>query len=146
MPSTPDSTSKIFNSPDEKAKNSDEQQKNFKMSGLLIKDKEILSAMEDKIKGIYIPAKDDIEKCENLITLAQYGNIFKYIDQKFISMAQSLFDGNIERNPVKSSFDACQFCDYKTVCGFEKGKKSNNFKKSSNDEILKQIEEDLKNV
>ena len=146
MPSTPDSSSKIFNSPDEKAKNSDEQQKNFKMSGLLIKDKEILSAMEDNIKGIYIPAKDDVEKCENLVTLAQYGNIFKYIDKKFTSMAQSLFDGNIERNPVKSSFDACQFCDYKTVCGYEKGKKSNDFKKSSNDEILKQIEEDLKNV
>ena len=145
-PSTPDSSSKIFNSPDEKAKNSDEQQKNFKMSGLLIKDKEILSAMEDNIKGIYIPAKDDVEKCENLVTLAQYGNIFKYIDKKFTSMAQSLFDGNIERNPVKSSFDACQFCDYKTVCGYEKGKKSNDFKKSSNDEILKQIEEDLKNV
>ncbi len=102
--------------------------------------------MEDKIKGIYIPAKDDMDKCDNLITLAQYGNVFKYIDRKFISMAQSLFDGYIERNPVKSSFDACQFCDYKTVCGFEKGKKSNNFKKSSNDEILKQIEEDLKNV
>ena len=147
MPSTPNSTSKIFNSENEKQENAKEQLKNFKMSGLLIKDKDVLSAMEDNIKGLYIPATDDIEKCKYLVTITEYANIFKYIDKKFISMAQSLFDGDIQRNPVKkSSFDACEYCDYKTVCGYEKGKKSNNFKDTANDEILKQIEEDLKNV
>ena len=147
MPSTPKSSAKELNSEKEKADNSAEQQKNFKMSGLLIKDKTVLAAMEKNIQGLYIPTTKNLDTCKNLVTLSEYGKIFSYIDQKFISMAKSLFDGNIERNPVKkSSLDACEYCDYKTVCGFEKGKKSNIFKDMPNDEILEKIKEDTKNV
>ena len=147
MPSTPQSTAKELNSEKQKADNSAEQLKNFKMSGLLIKDETILAAMEKNIQGLYIPTTKNLDTCKNLVTLSEYGKIFSYIDKKFISMAESLFDGNIERNPVKkSSLDACEYCDYKTVCGFEKGKKSNRFKDMPNDEILQKIKEDLENV
>ena len=147
MPSTPQSTAKELNSEKQKADNSAEQLKNFKMSGLLIKDETILAAMEKNIQGLYIPTTKNLDTCQNLVTLSEYGKIFSYIDKKFISMAESLFDGNIERNPVKkSSLDACEYCDYKTVCGFEKGKKSNRFKDMPNDEILQKIKEDLENV
>ena len=146
MPSTPDAESKSFNSKDQKDKNQTEITRNFKMSGLLIKDEDVLGAMEENIQGIYIPAKKDMDKCDSLVSIADYGHIFSYIDKKFISMAQSLLDGDIERNPVKSSLDACIFCDYNTVCGYEKGKKSNNFKSADNAEILKQIKEETKNV
>ncbi len=142
MPSTPQSSAKAFNSEKNRAKNSEDQRKNFKMSGLLIKDEEVLAAMEKDIAGIYIPASKNLDKCQNLVSLEEYGKIFSYIDKQFIKMAANLFDGNIERNPVKkSSFDACEYCDYKKVCGYEKGKKTNMILELDNEEILKKMED-----
>ena len=145
MPSTPESSAKDFNSDKNRAENLNDQRKNFKMSGLLIKDKDILQAMEKNIAGIYIPASENIDKCKNLVSLEEYGNIFSYIDKQFIKMAKNLFDGNVERNPVKVSFDACEYCDYKKVCGYEKGKKSNVLIQLDNETILKKMAEDEDN-
>ena len=145
MPSTPQSAAKEFNSEEKKAENAKEQRTNFKMSGLLIKDKDILAAMEKDIAGIYIPASENIDKCKNLVSLEEYGKIFSYIDKKFIKMAESLFDGNVERNPVKVSFDACEYCDYKKVCGYEKGKKTNMVLNLDNEDVLKKMGEDTDN-
>ena len=147
MPSTPKSDSKQLNSETEKSEYLKKQRENFKMNGLLIKDETILSAMEKDIQGLYIPANKNLDTCKNLVTLSEYGKIFSYIDRKFISMAQSLFDGNIERNPVKkSSLDACKYCDYKTVCGYEKGKKTNLLKDTGTADTITKIEEELNNV
>ena len=42
----------------------------------------------------------------------------------FVEMAQSLLDGRIERMPAvtSSTKNACQYCSYSSVCGFEEGK------------------------
>ena len=127
MPSTPAAQTAGFHSDNNLRKAVQEQQSNFKMNGLLLYDKEILSAMEEGVKGIYIPArlnaKGDLEKrYSSVISLEEYGKVFSYIDHKLIRMAQSLKEGKVERNPLKGMTDACQYCDYQSVCGFEKGK------------------------
>ena len=140
MLSTPQSSAKDFNSDQNRAENLKDQRKNFKMSGLLINDKDILEAMEKDIAGIYIPAGN-----KDLVSLEEYGNIFSYIDKQFIKMAENLFNGNVERNPVKVSFDACEYCDYKKICGYEKGKKANMLLELDKETILKKMAEDEDN-
>ena len=130
MPSTPTAKTQGFLSSDTIDSGLADRSTNFRMNGLLIDDKEILSAMEKDIRGIFIPAKmgskGELEKrSSSVISLEQYGRLFSYIDKKLVNMAQSLLEGKIERKPVKGTKDACRYCDYKNACGFEKGRPEN---------------------
>ena len=58
-------------------------------------------------------------------------DMYSNMDKKIMNMAQSLMEGKIERRPVKGTEDACKNCDYKTVCGYEKGKSSTVVRKYS---------------
>ena len=71
------------------------------------------------------------ESSSSVGSLEEYGKIFEYVDKKIMNMAQSLMEGKIERRPVKGTEDACKNCDYKTVCGYEKGKSSTVVRKYS---------------
>ena len=147
MPSTPDSSTGEYSTEEMKKAAMQKRQSAFRMNGLLIDDLDILNAMEDGIKGIYIPAKvtsgGGIEKTGRSVVSAEaYGKIFSYIDHKLIKMAQAIFDGKIERNPLKGSVDACKFCDYKTVCGYEEGKTARHISDLSLDNALKIISEE----
>ncbi len=136
MPSTPKSSVKSFCSDNEKQKSLEEQQKNFKMSGLLLNDDSVLSAMEEGKKGIYIPVK-------SLVSLEEYGKIFSYIDKKLVNMMQALFDGKVERKPIKAAADACEYCDYRTVCGYEDGRDSQKIRTFPAEEALQKMEEEM---
>ena len=98
--------------------------------------------MEKDIQGIFIPAKRKSAKgadgkaelsdhYSSVVSLEEYGKIFEYVNKKIKEMAESLMSGKIERRPVKGSEDACKSCDYKTVCGYEKGKNSTVVRKYS---------------
>lgn len=148
MPSTPVSkTGGIKNASQEKIV-SEDQKKNFKMNGLLIDDVEILSAMENGVGGIFIPAKikndNKLDKqATRVASLAAFGKIFSLIDKKILSMAQSLYDGKIDCVPAKKGTDACDYCDYKQVCGFEEGKKTNIISSFSIDETIEKIMQEV---
>ena len=117
------------------------------MNGLLINDASVLAAMESGGAGLFIPAKlkngqvQDTNK--NLADLESYGHIFSYIDKKLLHMAQSLYQGKIERLPVKGSdTDGCAYCDYRTVCGFEEGKKTRPITNLDGKEAMAQINQE----
>lgn len=143
MPSTPDNNSGKINSLEEKTALEKERNNNFRMKGLLIDDTEILSAMEKGVAGLFIPAKIKKDgtlnqKSTNVISLASFGKIFSYIDKKILKMAQSLYEGKIDALPVKGENDACKFCDYKTVCGFEDDKNTKTVSSlNNNEDVLK---------
>ena len=128
MPATPESKTGKYDSKDIHESVLKEQKSSFRMNGLLINDPEILAAMESDGKGVFIPAKLDedgkpVKSDKYLASLEAYGKIFRYVDKKLKDMAESLYKGDVVRDPIKSkSSDACKYCDYKTVCGFEKGK------------------------
>ena len=44
-------------------------------------------------------------------------------------MAKSLKEGKINNIPVKGAFDACTYCAYSSVCGFEEGDRCKNIKR-----------------
>ncbi len=130
MPATPSAKTGIYESDSQRSEAEKAQLSSFKMNGLLLDDAEVIAAMETDGKGIYIPVRADgkngIRADNCLASLETYGRIFSYIDKKLISMAQSLYDGDIKRYPVKGgSADACKYCDYKSVCGYEEGKPFN---------------------
>ena len=151
MPATPNSKTKESNSKENKTESSKEQTRNFKASGLFLNDKNVLSAMEKELQGMYIPVKQkkdgdfDSNSLKRLVTKEQYEQIFSYIKSKMIAMVVSLMDGKIERNPAKGISDACKFCDYQKVCGYEDGKQSNTISKYPIEETLKMMKETLKN-
>ena len=128
MPATPESKPGQYESKEIHEAVLKGQRTSFRMNGLLINDPEILAAMEKDGEGVFIPAKLDKEgkpvRSDNyLATLETYGRIFRYVNKKLTSMAEALYEGDVRREPVKGSgTDACRYCDYKTVCGFEKGK------------------------
>lgn len=128
MPATPESKIGKYDSKEIHESVLKDQKNSFRMNGLLINDPEILAAMESDGKGMFIPAKLDengnpVKSDKYLASLEAYGRIFRFVDKKLLEMAESLYKGDVKREPIKSkSSDACKYCDYKTVCGFEKGK------------------------
>lgn len=115
-----------------------EHRSSLKMNGLLIDDIEVLNAMEKECKGIFIPVRqkksiakrktaDDTSEeisisSNSLASLERFGKIFSYIDEQIIQMASSLYKGQIHAFPAKGKTDACQYCKYQSVCGYEDGR------------------------
>ncbi len=99
--------------------------KNGKMSGVLLDDEEIVKAMEDDLKGIFIPAKIDRygDLVGNLLSLEELGVLNQKLDEILIEMADNLQNGVVHAVPVNGKdFDrVCEQCDYRSVCGHTKG-------------------------
>lgn len=152
MPSTPSAKTGKVKNEDELKIYAKQQSQSMKMKGLIIDDKDILCSMEKNLSGQFIPVtlksngKEFKQTCmNNLTTLESFGKIFSYIDKKILSMAKSLYGGNISAIPAKCKTDACEYCDYKAVCTFEDGKQTNDILSLKNKEVMKIIDEKLKN-
>lgn len=108
---------------------SDIKNKTYKMKGIVLQDRTVLSAMERNIKGIYIPAavtsKDkgsgDIildGRVSTYLNEKQFSNLRKFLEKLIGEMTDNLYNGDISANPFKSSEkDVCKFCDYADICG-----------------------------
>ena len=108
---------------------SDIKNKSYKMKGIVLQDRTVLSAMERNIKGIYIPAavtsKDkgsgDIlldGRVSTYLDEKQFSNLRKFLEKLIGEMTDNLYNGDISANPFKSSEkDVCKFCDYADICG-----------------------------
>lgn len=144
MPSTPASSTGDLHTGEVRSELIKKQQSAFRMNGLLIDDPEILKAMEKDARGVFIPARLNSrgkleQRGKSAVSSEEYGRIFSYIDKKLMEMAKSLYDGDIRRSPAKGSTDACAYCDYKTVCGYEDGKPCRTVTNMSIDKTLESI-------
>jgi ATP-dependent helicase/nuclease subunit B len=93
--------------------------KNFKMSGMVLKDLNVIEAMEKNKNGVFIPVKKTKEgfgKGSKLISKPDLQKLKTHIDDLLKNMATELHCGNIVAMPTE---DGCQYCDYKSVCGHE---------------------------
>ena len=95
----------------------------FRMNGLLLDDKAVLTAMEPGLAGIFIPVKskpDGSIKASSeatLATLAQMGEIKRHIDSLLLNMAEELYGGNIPALPYKHGDRlSCEHCSFAAVC------------------------------
>lgn len=120
-----------------------EKIKKSKMSGMLLKDRDIILGMEKDGEGVFIPAKlNNGELTGTLITLEQIGKLKTKADEILGQMATALHNGNIKAYPAAvSNKTACDYCDYKTVCGRENGMPVRTVAKLDHEEALAMIEQ-----
>ncbi|MCQ2416344.1 MAG: PD-(D/E)XK nuclease family protein [Oscillospiraceae bacterium] len=104
----------------------------YRMSGTVLKDRGILSKMEEHIAGVYIPAaciNPDAEneemkmsKDSQVFTKEQLGRLRIYIEDLVRECAACYISGDVAPSPMCGSqknyyADACAYCNYSTACG-----------------------------
>ncbi|MGN0614384.1 MAG: PD-(D/E)XK nuclease family protein [Porcipelethomonas sp.] len=103
--------------------------KNYKMNGVVLKERSVLNAMEKDIMGVYIPAKlvksdggsGDLQLNQKLSTCfssTQFVKLREHTEGLLKKLAEQLYDGDIEADPlILKNRAPCEFCDYWSVCG-----------------------------
>ncbi|WP_195276468.1 PD-(D/E)XK nuclease family protein [Anaerotruncus rubiinfantis] len=104
-----------------------EQLKRLKMNGILIEDREVLSAMEPDLAGVFIPAKakkdGSFDVHSSLANLTQMAQIRRQVEKLLTEISSDLYGGRIGAKPADglSDYSPCLWCDYHAVCGHEEG-------------------------
>ena len=133
-------------------KNLNEFDKNLRMNGIILNNDSVIIGMDSTEKAKYIPVKKSSRGgytgADYLYDLSELGKIFKNIDDTLTEMAKTLHKGNIEYNPTKDftsasdNYDACKYCPYLSICGYEDGKNCRNIAKLSRKEVMKMLQEE----
>lgn len=116
------------------------------MSGLLIDDPQVLSAMEAELAGIFIPASvtksGNLSSASSLASLQQFGYIKKHIENLLTQMAATLQQGDIAALPTGGMQDGCAYCDYRDICGHEPQDAVRLIRKQRTADVLSQLEKE----
>ncbi len=112
----------------EASKNSIEQiaLEKFKMSGLVLAEKEIVDKMDKGLSGhsAIIPVnvlKDGgFGKNASVATLEQFDKICSFVVSKISEIGKDIVEGKIDIRPFKKGTNtACMYCSFGVVCGIE---------------------------
>lgn len=116
------------NKTDEQIK--EELKKKFRMNGMIIADINIIKMMDKSLeKGasdtipVYLDKEGSISNTRsNAITKEQFTSLQKTVNKVIKQIAKEILEGNIEIKPSyskKTKVDACKYCEYKSICGFD---------------------------
>lgn len=101
----------------------------IKVTGILLDEKDILTAMDSSQEGVYIPVRYKKDGgfhktyLKNLAGREDFGNILTETNQKIKVIAENIVDGHMQIDPmVKGKKDPCIYCDYKEFCRIQKTK------------------------
>lgn len=100
-----------------------EADKKLRMNGLVIGDEAVIRGMEEQAAGKYIPValKDGkITRGENAVNYVEMNAIVDHLKKLVGDMAETLYSGDVDADPLKGDYDACRWCPYFPVCGHEK--------------------------
>lgn len=96
----------------------------YKMSGTVLYDTgcdEAAKAMENELKGEYIPVKVSggaVDRYSTPVTMNQLANLRKYAYNLMIETVDDMTCGKIEADPLQVGESLpCSYCDYKSICG-----------------------------
>lgn len=128
--------------------------KELKMSGLLLKDLNVVKAMDSDIESAYsliIPAaikKDgNFTATSSVVTEEQFDILRKYVNDKMAELCEEMLSGEIKIAPCKNNNTPyCDYCDYSSICQFDTSIENNKYKivlKKSNDEAWKLIKDEV---
>ncbi|MCM1988483.1 PD-(D/E)XK nuclease family protein [Oceanirhabdus seepicola] len=116
----------------------DEILKKLKMKGIVLKDSQIVTKMDDDIQGLslIIPAglKKDGSLREgtgtNMASLEEFELLREHVRSKLKETCSNILSGNIDIMPYKTSTGdtPCTYCDYSHVCAFDPLLKENNYR------------------
>lgn len=128
---------KSRNLTDEELEN--EIRNNFRMNGLILGDVKVVQMMDKTLtsgKSNIIPAY--IDKSGNISTIksstvnsVEFKKLQSQINKILQQISTEILTGEINPNPVyisKKKATPCQYCNYKSICGFNPEIKGNNYK------------------
>lgn len=124
----------------------------YLMNGVMLKERSVLTAMEEHLAGIYIPAtlaKDDPGEGEPklksvsssaYLTRGQFANLRTHARQVLTDMAEQLYGGRIPADPLVIGQKApCAYCDCKEICGNVPNVTCRTYEKTAKEQMLERI-------
>lgn len=119
----------------------------FCMKGVILDDAQVIQAMEPGMDGQYTPIKlkaaarkkdgalrEDLfegehanpryfteASFESLLTKPQLQQVFRHLERLLDQMVRELYHGSLEAKPLAGKVNGCDYCEFKTVCGFREG-------------------------
>lgn len=118
----------------------------YRMSGMVLDDLEVIEAMELGVQGRYIPVKlkkdGSYDSASSVATAAQLGRIRQRLERNITEMAELLHQGAIGAVPSnREGRSPCDYCDYRSVCGREENWPERTVVKMKNAEVFERLEE-----
>ena len=129
----------------------EEIRKSFKMKGLILADVKVAKMMDNSLKegtSNIIPVT--LDKTGNIsngkssvLSKDEFSALQKKIKKIIKQIAKEILSGNIEIKPVynaKQKKTACEYCPYKTICGFDSKQNTYEYiKNKTKDEIFEEL-------
>lgn len=120
--------------------------KKLRMNGVLLRDNDVIRAMERDGQGIFIPAsfkKDgELHGSSSVIDHDDFTAIDNHIGRVLADMGDSLHNGDVGVKPFDGrESEACKYCDYRSVCKREPVKKNKRVESTSKSDVLLKLKE-----
>ena len=132
----------------------DEVLKKLKMNGLLLKDADLVRAMDQTMEtySLVIPAKfnkdGSFSNSSSVVTEEQFNILRQYVNDKMVELCEDMLSGDVKIEPCKSDkVTYCDYCDYSAICQFDTSIKDNKYKiivKKSKEKVWEAMEEKVK--
>lgn len=128
--------------------------KKLKLKGLVLKDANIIKAMDNLISGysdiisVRVNKDGSPSKSSSVADLEDFKLLRKYVRKLIVELCEEMLEGNISIKPYKKSkYTPCGFCEYSAICQFDtsiKGSQYRFIKDKKDEEVLQCIREDMK--
>jgi ATP-dependent helicase/nuclease subunit B len=132
----------------------DEILKKLKMNGLILKDADLVRAMDKTMEtySLIIPARfnkdGSFSSTSSVISEEQFNILRKYVNDKMIELCEDMLSGEVKIEPCKSSkVTYCDYCNYSSICQFDTSIKDNKYRiivKKNKEEVWEAIQEKVK--
>lgn len=139
--------------PADEEKAEKERTRELKRSGLVLKDEEVLDAMEEGMPKRFIPVsagKDGVLK-GSLADIQQFDLLMGHMEATLTELTKKIREGNIDAEPWyrDATKNGCTYCVYKEACHFETGNQKDSvryMKKYDDEEIWNRIREEAEAI
>ena len=129
--------------------------KNFRMKGLILADVKVIKMNDNTLvsgSSKMIPAAITSsgtvnEKWTNGVNKEEFKVLQDYISVTIKQIAKEILSGKIELKPYnKNGKTPCEYCEYKTICGFNPRQNNNKYNyidKKTKDDIILKMKKDI---
>lgn len=127
--------------------------KQLRMNGVVNANEDILAKLDkymgDKSEVIPVERKKDgsLSARSSVMSEEELRLVSNYVNHKVRNLGREILEGHKEMNPYETSAkDACAYCAYKKVCGFDPtvpGLKKRDLEELEEAEIMKRMKEEL---
>ena len=102
---------------------SDQMLKKLKMNGLVQADDDVSFRIDNTLSSIPVSVNKDgsFSRRSSVASRKQFDALGAYVRQKICDIRESILDGNVAVEPYElGKKNACTYCPYSTVCGFDR--------------------------